>query len=337
MISDKFSDFSNRSEDYAARTRALESRLSERLEAGERSAVEFGRLQIDMSALLNRMMQLELAYQQAQSSSDAEAQRAQQVADGLRVELAALTAELGQHATITAQSILANVEENFAAKIDQIQSCLVRAQQDGEGRDARLSEMQGELHVIAQRLVQAESSTQQTHALLVNETAQSAQLRDGMMSELAALQGQLAEQRASGASTDSLGRELSARLENLQNQLSQNIATLESRDAEIAALKTQVQNIAQSATVLKSATPAPTVNRLHAPIGVTVGLGGVKGQTETMMPAQKSAAGEPNSLLQTYDAEADGPKEQKRQLQQRISADIERVRAELRKRAGVSR
>jgi hypothetical protein len=337
MTSDKLADFSNRSEDYAARTRALESRLSERLEARERSAVDFGQLQIDVSTLRNRMMQIELAYQHAQSSSGAEAQRGQQVADELRLELTALKADLGQQATITAQSILANVEEIFGTKMNELQSCLLRAQQDGEGRDARLSEMQGELHVIAQRLVQAESSTQQTHALLVNETAQSAQLRDGMMSEFTALQSQLAEQRASGASNDSLGEELSARMENLQNQLSQNIAMLESRDAEIAALKTQVQNIAQSATVLKSATPAPTVNRLHAPIGVTVGLGGVKGQSETTMPARNSAAGEPNSLLQTYDAEADGPKEQKRQLQQRISADIERVRAELRKRAGVSR
>jgi chromosome segregation ATPase len=337
MISDKLTDFSNRSEDYAARTRALESRLSERLDAGDRSAIDVDQLQVDMSTLLNQMTQIELAYQQAQSSSGAEAQRGQQVVEGLLAELATLKAELSQQAIVTAQSILTNVEEIFGPKINELQSCLLRAQQDGEGRDARLSEMHGELRVIAQRLVQAESSTQQTHALLVNETAQSAQLRDSMMGELAELQSQLAEQRASATSIDSLGRELSARLEILQNQLSQNIATLESRDAEIAALKTQVQNIAQSATVLKSATPAPTVNRLHAPIGVTVGLGGVKSQTETMMPAPKSAAGEPNSLLQTYDAEADGPKEQKRQLQQRISADIERVRAELRKRAGVSR
>ena len=337
MISDKLADFSNRSEDYAARTRALEGRLSESLDAGERSAIDVGQLQVNMSMLLNQMTQIELAYQQAQSSSGAEAQRGQQVAEGLLAELAALKAELSQQAMVTAQSILANVEEIFGTKINELQSSLLRAQQNGEGRDARLSEMQGELRVIAQRLVQAESSTQQTHALLVNETAQSAQLRDGMMGELAALQNQLAEQRASGTSFDSLGRELSARLENLQNQLSQNIATLESRDAEIAALKTQVQNIAQSATAPKPATPAPTVNRLHAPIGVTVGLGGVKGQTEATMPALKSATGEPNSLLQTYDAEADGPKEQKRQLQQRISADIERVRAELRKRAGVSR
>ena len=48
-------------------------------------------------------------------------------------------------------------------------------------------------------------------------------------------------------------------------------------------------------------------------------------------------AAEPNTLLKSYDAEFGGSQEQKKQLQQRISADIERVRAELRKRAGVAR
>jgi len=336
MVSDKLAEFSKRSEEHAARTEALESRLSEKFEAGEKRAADFGQLQIDISTLLNRMTQVELIYQQAQSSSGAEAQRAQQVAEGLRAELAALKAELGQHATIMAQSILANVDENFGAKIHELQSCLLRAQQDGEGRDARLSEMQGELHMIAQRLVQAESSTQQAHALLVNEMVQSAQLRDGVMSEFTALQGQLAEQQAIGAGIDSMGQELSARIDQLQNQLGEKIATLESRDAEIAAIKTQVQNLSKSAT-LKSATPAAPGNRPHAPIGVTVGLSGVQAQTELMMPALTSSSAEPNTLLQSYDAEAGGPKEQKKQLQQRISADIERVRAELRKRAGVNR
>jgi len=48
-------------------------------------------------------------------------------------------------------------------------------------------------------------------------------------------------------------------------------------------------------------------------------------------------AAEPNTLLKSYNAESGGSQEQKKQLQQRISADIERVRAELRKRAGVAR
>ena len=207
--------------------------------------------------------------------------------DNGSADLAALKADLGQRAIVTAQSILASVEEIFGSKINELQSGLVRTQQEGQERDARLREIAG-------------------------------------------------KQRAIGASIDGLGQELGARIDHLQNQLRRSMATLESRDAEIAGLKTQVENIVQSAT-LKSATPAPSANRLQAPIGVMVGLSDVKGQTETVVPTLKSMAGEPNILLQSYEAEADGSKDQKKQLRQRIAADIERVRAELRKRAGVSR
>jgi hypothetical protein len=61
---------------------------------------------------------------------------------------------------------------------------------------------------------------------------------------------------------------------------------------------------------------------------VTVGLSGLK---------TPPAGSESSSLLQGYDSASDESKDQKKQLQQRISADIERVRAELRKRAGMSR
>jgi len=58
---------------------------------------------------------------------------------------------------------------------------------------------------------------------------------------------------------------------------------------------------------------------------------------EPVAPIMTAAEIEPNTLLKSYHADAAGSHEQKRQLQQRISADIERVRAELRKRAGVAR
>jgi len=324
------------SEESAVRTRELETRLSERLEAEKKSAADLAPLQIDMSGLLHRMTELELSFQQAQASSGAEAQRAQRVADALGVGLAALKADLGEQAMATVQSILANVEERFGAQINELQSCLMGALQDDQGRHVRLSEVQGEIHVIAGRLLQAESTTQQTHELVVNEAAQTAWLRDGVMNELAELRGQLGEHPASGGRIEEWGEALSARIDNLQDQLSGSIAKLQSRDAEIAELKAQIQHLSQSAS-LKPAMAASAVHRIHPPIGVTVGLSGVKTPTESLVQPVNSVPGEPNSLLQSFDAEANGSKEQKKQLQQRISADIERVRAELRKRAGVSR
>ena len=59
--------------------------------------------------------------------------------------------------------------------------------------------------------------------------------------------------------------------------------------------------------------------------------------TEPMTPILTAAEIDPNTLLQSYHTEPDGSQAQKKQLQQRISADIERARAELRKRSGMAR
>jgi hypothetical protein len=190
-----------------------------------------------------------------------------------------------------------------------------------------LNEIRGEIELLAQRWLQTENSAQQTHGLIANELAQAAQLREGMIGELTVLQNRWAERQENDQRIESLATDLSARMFEVQAQLSQNMATLVSRDGEIAALKVQVEQMAQT----KNAVPLVAPNRLHTAISPAVGLGGLKPQSE-VPPAQ-----EPASLLQRYDADSSGAKQEKRHLQERISADIERVRAELRKRAGVGR
>jgi hypothetical protein len=162
---------------------------------------------------------------------------------------------------------------------------------------------------------------------MVNEAAQSEQLRVSVTRELATLQGQLVRWQSDGASIESLAEQLNARIVDVQNQWSQKWALLASRDAEIAEIKMQVQNLIGTSSAKNTGQPeAP--NRPYSPIGVTVGLSGLK---------TPPAGSESSSLLQSYDSASDGSKDQNKQLQQRISADIERVRAELKKRAGMSR
>jgi hypothetical protein len=244
-----------------------------------------------------------------------------------RGDMAELKSELSRDDAKSAQSLVDNLEKNIAAKIGALEGELTADLQRSQNRDGVLDEIRGEIELLAQRWLQTDTSARQTHEFIANELAQAAQLREGMVGELTALQNQLTDRQERDRRIESLATDLSARIFDVQAQLSQNLATLVSRDAEIAALKVQVEQMAQT----KNAVPLAAPNRLHTAISPAVGLGGLKPQSE-VPPAQ-----EPASLLQRYDADSSGAKQEKRHLQERISADIERVRAELRKRAGVGR
>jgi len=171
---------------------------------------------------------------------------------------------------------------------------------------------------------------------MVNETEQSAQLRNSLMRDLVALQSQLAARQVRDAQLDAVIAELSARFEEIQGQFSENWANATSRDGEIADLKSQMQNFVHQLAA-KSAGPS-TANRLHGPAIVTARPASVQSTLDAMpMLTPAAQVNEAAPLMQSYDTGADAVKDQKQQLQQRLSADIERVRAELRKRAGVSR
>ena len=321
-------------EDVAERIYSLESRLAEKLD--QREPVDGSQFQMAMSALANRVAQVELVNQQAQSVTDGEAARSQQAVEALQKELAATKVELGQNNLECTQRLIQGLEETLSAKLQQLESVLARQQQDGQRRDALLSEVRSEMQVLTQRLAQAESSVQRTHTLMVTEAAQTAQLREGVLSDLMALQTRLAERESHDRQFESLSRDLNARLFEIQDQLKEKSVLFSGRDGEIAQLRLEVQKLTQMIAPMPTG-HAETVTRAQAPSGVT-GVLGVKAQPEALQTLKPASAGnEPISLLQTYNAEMVGSNDLKKQLQQRMSADVERVRAELRKRAGVSR
>lgn len=285
----------------SARLRDGENRLSVKLAQLEKSDGSLGQFQLELNALLNRVAQMELTHQQP------------------------------------ATQWVQGIEESLSGKIQELRDYLAREQQDRHGRDAILNELRGEMQIVVQRLVQAEANAQQSHALMVNDAAQAAQLRDQMIGELSALQGQLNQRQERDAMFEVLGAELRGRIYEEQNLLSQKLAVLESRDAEFAELKSQVHELTQLSTQKSAVTPT-AASRPPSPIAVNVGLGGLKMPAEAI-PALTPMASVSESIrvMPSHQTPADGLKDETKQLQQRLSADIERARAELRKRAGVGR
>ncbi len=320
----------------SSRAQELENLLNQERERWEKSELGTNRLKDALSSALNRLARIELANEQVLAAAAVQAQRAEQSVNEWKGELGSLKTELSRQSEQQMRASLQALQANFDSKIHELQTFLAAEQQDQRTGHALLNELRNQLQLIAQRLIETESSAQQTHALMVNETEQTAQLRNSLMGDLAALQSQLAARQVRDAQLDAVITELSARFEEIQGQFSENWANATSRDGEIADLKSQMQNFVHQLAA-KSAGPS-TATRLHGPGIVTARPASVQSTLDAMpMLTPAAQVNEAAPLMQSYDTGADAVKDQKQQLQQRLSADIERVRAELRKRAGVSR
>ena len=285
----------------SAHLREGESRLSVKLAQLEKTDGGLGQVQHELNALLNRVAQMELTQQPP------------------------------------ATQWVQEIEASLGGKIEELREYLARERQDRQSRDDQLHGLRGEMQTVVQRLVQAEADAQQSHALMVNEAAQAAQQREQTMGELSALQDQVSQRQERDSMLESLGAELRGQIFEMQNQLSQKLAMLDGCGAEIAELKRQVQHLTQLNAQKSAATPA-VASRPPSAIGVNVGLGGLKLPAEpipalTPMPSESESSG----VAPSQQTPVSGPKDESKQLQQRLSADIERARAELRKRVGVGR
>jgi chromosome segregation ATPase len=316
----------------AVRLREFADAIRQEVSAVEELKVDRGHVDTEINSLADRMAHIEGAIEQATT--------------GVRLELSSIKTELSQQQSQLqpAAALLQNVEETLRTKIAAIQDYLAHEQQSFRTRDLQQREFETQLQRLAQRLRETESTVQQTHALMINETAQAAQQREGLMTELITLRTQLGDAPARYAVMDRFEENLQAKFRDLQNQLAQNAATVDRRDNELRDLKAQVQSlieqVARAETGLASS-EFSMAERVPKSPAVSLELITTNAPPLENRPslvasrlaaaargAHRLAGGEgPRDLL----VEGEDPV---KSLQERMSADIERARAELREKSG---
>ena len=209
----------------AVRLREFADAIRQEVSAVEELKVDRGHVDTEINSLADRMAHIEGAIEQATT--------------GVRLELSSIKTELSQQQSQLqpAAALLQNVEETLRTKIAAIQDYLAHEQQSFRTRDLQQREFETQLQRLAQRLRETESTVQQTHALMINETAQAAQQREGLMTELITLRTQLGDVPARYAVMDRFEENLQAKFRDLQNQLAQNAATVDRRDSELRDLE----------------------------------------------------------------------------------------------------
>ena len=315
----------------AVRLHEFADEIRQEVSAVEELKVDRGHVDIEINNLADRMAHIEGAIEQATT--------------GVRLELNSIKNELSQQQSELqpAAALLQNVEETLRTKIAAIQDCLAHEQQSFRTRDLQQREFETQLQRLAQRLRETESAVQQTHALMINETAQAAQQREGLMTELITLRTQLGDVPARYAVMDRFEENLQAKFRDLQNQLAQNAATIDRRDSELRDLTGQVQSLIEQVARAETGSTSSEFSmaeRVSESPAVSLELITTNAPPENrpslvasrlaaaVRGAQRLAGGEgPRDLL----VEGEDPV---KSLQERMSADIERARAELREKSG---
>jgi chromosome segregation ATPase len=270
----------------------------------------------------------------------------EQTAAAIRSELNSVKGELGEQQIrqAPAEALLRSVEETVRTKIQEIQEHLAQEQKSIRSRDFQQRELEAQLERLAQRTQQMESMVQQVHAMVINETAQAAQQQGGFAAELAVLRTRVEDVQARDAVSHGPVETLTMKIQELQEQLAQQNANLTWRDTEIRDLKAQVQSLSQQmprAAAGIAPSRAPIANRFQE----------VAPTPSDIRPREIPSESRLDSALQRFDAAAGGPHESRegddtkeqilveggdplKLMHARMSADIERARAELREKSG---
>ena len=311
------------------RLRELGDEIRGKLQGVTSAKVDQEQFRGETSALTTRIAQLEQANQNLAAGAVSEAREAQQAALALRAEVAGLkSALLDQQRAQPSDAALRNIEETLRGQIVDLRQQLVHNQRGGQEREGTFNQLRGDLQMLMQRQVQAETLAKQTHALVTQETAQ---LRGGLKADLVSIEAQLNERRGRDAALQSMEDTLHLRMRELHSQLAQNMLAQDQRDSEFRELKAQLQTVAQqvSQTSLAAPVAAPSLGSF------TPSLPGAELRPAPSLTAVESMP----SLLQPASAPTNGqaaepPKLVAVDLHDRLSAEIERKRAELREKSG---
>ena len=327
-------------ERLTARLRELGDEIRGKLHGVTSAKVDQEQFRGETLALTARIAQLEQSNQNANAGAANEAREASQATVALRGEIAELKTALLEQRRAPNDALVLSVEAMLREQIHEVHKQIAEHQRASIEWQNQFKELPGDMQTLMQRQIQAETLAQQTHALVAQETAQ---IRGAVKADMRAIEAQLNERRAHDGALQGVEDAVNGRLRELHNQLAHGMLALDRRDGELHELKTQVQTLAQRVGHNGLPPPLASVSRPDglAEGGTAAPLGGFAASLQPVELRTVVTSGSMDSganLLQPA-LPGDGPmtdpiKVPAVDLHQRLSAEIERKRAELREKSG---
>ena len=326
-------------EQLTARLREIGDEIRGRFQGITNAKVDQEQFRGETLALTARIAQLEQSDQKSNAHAATEAREAYHATVALRGEIAGLKAALIEQQRAPDDAFARSVEATLREQMQAFHGQIAEYQRATLEWQNQFKELPGDMQTLMQRQVQAEALAQQTQALVTQETEQ---IRGAVKADMAEIEAHLNERRAPDGALQVVEDKVNGRLRELHNQIAHGMLALDRRDLELRELKTQLQMLAQRighSDLPPLLVPMSADDLTEASVAPALGGYPVSQQTVELRPmfiAQSMDGG--NNSLQPAPAGdgllTDPAKVTAVDLHERLSAEIERKRAELREKSG---
>jgi DNA repair exonuclease SbcCD ATPase subunit len=188
-----------------------------------------------------------------------QAQRAEQVIEGLKANIAVLEARLRETEDAVQKKDAASqkVEESLNSEICDLQSVVRKKEEALESRDSEVSDLKSKIGVFMEQVAQSGLALQHAKTEAATEAQRAEQVIEGLKANITVLAARVRETEDSvhkkEAAAQKMEESLSREIRDLQISLKKKEEALESRDSEVSDLKSKTDSLVEHVTQLELA------------------------------------------------------------------------------------
>ncbi|HXV82516.1 MAG TPA: hypothetical protein VEG60_21840, partial [Candidatus Binatia bacterium] len=248
-LAQREAEFKESSERLQAQLSDFQNQLTEKHDALETQTNELLSARSEITALANRIRELESAKAAAETNAITGMDR---LREQFQLELADLRTELEQRklALEEGQITIRTLEGKLNSEKHRLETLAAEKQTLLDRSHLQLEEKGSEIATLQEELARSEFARRQTEMRATTETEQ---IRECVNAEVAALDAKLRERENALKSLANRGQELELKLLDLRQQLAQKESLIQSRDIEAKDLGIQAGDLLAQITHLESA------------------------------------------------------------------------------------
>jgi len=207
--------------------------------------------------LIDRFGSLKVAVSDDQTVVAREAERAEHEIEGLKADIAGLTAKLRETEDMARKKEAASqkIEENLNAEIRDLQNVVQTKEEFLERRESEINVLNSKIDVMVGQVSHLESAIEHARGEAASKNQQAEQLIDGLKTNISALEARLRETEDTihkkDVASQKMENSLAAEIRDLESLLKTKEEALQGRQSEVNDLKSKMDVLVDQVTHLE--------------------------------------------------------------------------------------